>query len=454
MLNYRWGPTDPFLGTIDEVRISKTARSTEWLQTEYNNQKAPAAFYTVGVEETTGTGADPFNNGWTYRKRITIDASKVPSNLTNFPVLINTTDPDLTAAQANFNDILFTAADGATKLDHEIEDYDSGSGKLVAWVEVRSLSGTTNTELYLYYGNANAVDQRNPTGAGVWEPNYVGVWHLKETSGDHSGSTWNYHTGSPQGGLNQDTTGPIDGADYFNGSDAYITIPSSSSLNLGNSFTIECWAKRGSINTTHAMLSKLYNPQYSWKLSFDTTNNWIRLDVYETGSGTYQNIQTTDMTVTDTTNWHHVVARSDSGSLTVHLDGTKSTSTGSFSGNVRHDSEPLYIGAAQWSGRTDEYDGALDEIRISKITRSEDWIVAEYNNQSNPAGFYTIGLEEQDDTESDPLQNGWTYRKRLTIDASRVAGDLTNFPVLISTIDADWIEDGQVPAGHVAQTGP
>jgi hypothetical protein len=69
----------------------------------------------VGIEETSGTGADPFNNGWIYRKKITIDASKVPSDLTNFPVLINTTDPDLTAALANFNDILFTAGDGSTR---------------------------------------------------------------------------------------------------------------------------------------------------------------------------------------------------------------------------------------------------------------------------------------------------------------------------------------------------
>jgi len=119
-LRIGWNPwTGTTGGIVDEVRVSQYPRSASWIQTEYNNQKAPAAFYTVGIEETSGTGADPFNNGWTYRKKISIDASKVPSDLTNFPVLINTTDADLTTAQANFNDILFTAADRSTKLDHE-----------------------------------------------------------------------------------------------------------------------------------------------------------------------------------------------------------------------------------------------------------------------------------------------------------------------------------------------
>jgi hypothetical protein len=236
-------------GILDEFRISKVARSAAWIETEYNNQRAPAAFYTVGIEETSGTGADPFNNGWIYRKRITIDSAKVACDLTNFPVLISTTDPDLTAAQANFNDILFTAADGATKLDHEIEDYDQGTGKLVAWVEVRALSGTANTDLYLYYGNGNAVDQRNPTGAGVWEPNYVGVWHLEEpvineqTSGTHEDSTYNDIDGTQVG--NEGVTGKIAGGQNFDGSDDEVRF-SDAIIGGRAAWTLTAWMKTAS----------------------------------------------------------------------------------------------------------------------------------------------------------------------------------------------------------------
>jgi hypothetical protein len=40
-----------FTGTLDEVRVSKTARSADWVKTEYNNQNSPSSFYALGGEE-------------------------------------------------------------------------------------------------------------------------------------------------------------------------------------------------------------------------------------------------------------------------------------------------------------------------------------------------------------------------------------------------------------------
>jgi hypothetical protein len=39
-------------------------------------------------------------------------------------------------------------------------------------------------------------------------------------------------------------------------------------------------------------------------------------------------------------------------------------------------------------------------------------------------------------TSFDPFMEGWTCRKQITIDHTKVAGDLTDFPVLISITDA------------------
>ena len=41
-----------FNGRIDEARIASVARSTAWMQTEYNNQSNPNGFFDVGVEES------------------------------------------------------------------------------------------------------------------------------------------------------------------------------------------------------------------------------------------------------------------------------------------------------------------------------------------------------------------------------------------------------------------
>jgi len=41
-----------FEGSIDEVRISRIARSAGWIKTEYDNQNDPSTFYSLGAEQT------------------------------------------------------------------------------------------------------------------------------------------------------------------------------------------------------------------------------------------------------------------------------------------------------------------------------------------------------------------------------------------------------------------
>ncbi len=125
-----------------------------------------------------------FDTNWLFRKPITIDSTKVTGDLDDFPVLVSITDPDLAAsARADGFDIAFTGSNGSTKLDHEIEKYDGGTGELVAWVRVR-LSASQDKNIYMYYGNATAGDQQNATG--VWNASYISVYHMKE-SPDGSG---------------------------------------------------------------------------------------------------------------------------------------------------------------------------------------------------------------------------------------------------------------------------
>jgi cysteine-rich repeat protein len=57
--------------TLDEVRASSTARSAEWIITDYNNQKSPTSFITY----TTGTGGEVTTNASTDVALLSIDAT-------------------------------------------------------------------------------------------------------------------------------------------------------------------------------------------------------------------------------------------------------------------------------------------------------------------------------------------------------------------------------------------
>jgi hypothetical protein len=124
------------------------------------NNSTPLDDYPQYGQVTLDGGGSWLNSDWLYRKHLRIDSSRVAGNLTNFPVLINTTDLDWRdnvnsghVVQSDGGDILFTAGDGVTKLDHEIEKYEPSTGELVAWLKypasqvlpTRASTSTTGT---------------------------------------------------------------------------------------------------------------------------------------------------------------------------------------------------------------------------------------------------------------------------------------------------------------------
>jgi len=75
-----------FTGTIDEVRISNTARSNGWDTTEYNNQNSPSTFYSEGSAVSYAGAASGLIAQ--TRSQVTIGA-KPGSTANSFPGLID-----------------------------------------------------------------------------------------------------------------------------------------------------------------------------------------------------------------------------------------------------------------------------------------------------------------------------------------------------------------------------
>ena len=176
----------------------------------------------LAVISTTSVAQSWYNSSWLYRKKITIDYTKVGSTgapHNNFPVLISlSSDVNLSSnARSDGYDILFTSDDWTTKLNHGREKYSNGT--LIAWVQVPSLSASSNTVLYLYFGNSGAVDQQTRTG--IWDSNYKAVWHYDEGSGTSLGdATSNENTGTFAASPNTPTwssSGKIGNALSFDG---------------------------------------------------------------------------------------------------------------------------------------------------------------------------------------------------------------------------------------------
>ncbi len=331
--------------------------------------------------------AGGYPGGWLYRKPLSIGASNVPSTQSDFPVLVSlVTDTDLAAdAQADFDDVLFTASDGTTKLSHEIEKFNPATGELVAWVKVPAVSSTTDTVIYMYYGNGTAGPQQDPSN--VWDANFASVWHLSETVADegtataaHLDSTSNGNDGTQNG--NDETAGIIGTAQDFDSSgdrieaDSFVNYPT-----IAGAKTISLWVYMTNVGSS-LHLSDLRAG--STQVRIGNSNGGTSLDVFK-----FTGTKLMPSTVFPSLNQWHLISYTfglGGSPHRIYVDGGEQGS-----GTVANDSGGASDSFLLNASAADRHmTGIIDEVRISNIARSAAWIQTEWNNQVDPANFLTV----------------------------------------------------------------
>lgn len=326
-----------------------------------------------------------WNNTWPYRKPITINHNQIVDNQTNIPVLLDITDPDLVSkAKSDGSDIAFSDVYG-NKLNHELELYNSTTGRLITWIQAPILSSTEDTILYMYYGNSAAQNEQNATA--VWGTNYVMVQHLQETGEIRYDSTINSNHGTAYGDIAKTVDGKFDGADVFDGVDDYLRINNSPSLNPSSAITIELWMKLSPTGDYINLINKgTYNQLYLRAGASEGSIYWYVK--FADGTSAYVSGNTGWKWNT----WHYLVATVDtqSGIIKVYLDGIeKLSSTFPTGKTLTSTTNPLLISDINQR----QLKGTIDEVRISNTTCSLAWIKTNFN-QKDPTQFYTIGIEE------------------------------------------------------------
>ena len=140
---------------------------------------------TIFVLLMCGTASAAWANAsYTYAKDITLLGAD--TQLSNYPYLVSVAkEPGM---QADYDDLIFydqpVSQDG-NLIDFEIETYNATTATV--WLNITTLP-TAGKTISMYYGNSGAISTQNPTA--VWDPDYVGVWHMSDdvAAGDYA---WN-----------------------------------------------------------------------------------------------------------------------------------------------------------------------------------------------------------------------------------------------------------------------
>ncbi|MGA1794649.1 MAG: DUF2341 domain-containing protein [bacterium] len=343
---------------------------------------------------------------YAHRRRITIDHTLIgvdcASDLIDFPFLFEMTDNDLkgTASggcieNANGYDIIFMDESCTIQLDHEVELYDSAAGRMVAWVRIPVLSYTADTAIYICYGNSGITSPtENPEG--VWDSNYAGVWHLKETDidggpGDIKDSTSNAHHGTTFGmDINDQVAGKIDGSFDFDGGD-YVGL-SNDSFSTLSSVTVEAWVKTNNSSAQQTLFDAKEGTDANDSFGLGIYSNKFRVWVKR---GVAYTAISSDNALADGS-WYHFVGMCGLSGLKMYVNGLEQLATSPTTDCLDDLPTPQknYIGVEDYVGVLQAYwNGIIDEVRISNIVRSDCWVETEYNNHADP-NFYEIGPQE------------------------------------------------------------
>lgn len=198
----------------------------------------------------------------------------------------------------------------------------------------------------------------------LWEMDGDGAVVVDQKGGRHAALTGGYQRGLPGGIANESLTT----ATFLDGSTGVGTAPVAAALHPGDTFSWECWYKRGRATTA---IEHLYsNDANDFTVRFDATDHLVIRKV------SASDVWTTNGTFEDTTSWHHLVVTKSGSARAVYVDGDLKAGSGSNATIVAAPTSVAIIGGSFSSTLT--FRGSLQHVALYNVALSAATVLAHY----------------------------------------------------------------------------
>jgi len=289
-----------------------------------------------------------------------------------FPLLVRLHKDffDFSQAKPNAEDIRFSAE--GKPLAYQVEEWDLAKGAACIWVKIPAIKGNARQEIKLHWGKADAPSESNGSAVFSADNGYASVLHMDEALKDEVGTI------TPKDAGSTEATGMIGKGRHFvpdkgvNCGDNITSYPYSDSP-----FTSEAWFR------AEAAGSAIFGwGRYATRYNGNTGDgNEVVINIGSPASLSWSSDGPGGVAAGAAPGmgqWNHVAATYENGTSRIYVNGKLEGSNYHKAAMSLVKDICMNIGGLRGSY---QFTGDIDEVRVSRVARSADWIKLEYENQ-------------------------------------------------------------------------
>ncbi|MFT0869287.1 DUF2341 domain-containing protein [Pseudomonas sp. CAM1A] len=332
-----------------------------------------------------GSASAWWQDDWMYRKQIAVDTTPQGAGLTQalgrtaLLVRLHTGNFSFDGVSETGADIRFVAADDKTVLNHHVEQFDPLMGMALIWVDVPRIEAGQRQDLWMYYGNPKA---QAPAGQPSFDADYTALYHF-------DGAT--ARDASPYGNQLQGPTVSVDGvigrAIQLGGQGLQLPASASLQLPVGAAFTFSTWLRQDQAVGEQLLLARR-EAGHSLLLGLAQGVPFIEVDGQRASANQ----------AVSAGQWQHLALVGEGSNLSLLLEGQPvarlAASLSAFSGTIGVGGD-LPAAEGEAASHFAQFVGALDELRLSRVARSQASLQADVLAQGAESRLVVYGVDEE-----------------------------------------------------------
>jgi len=318
------------------------------------------------------TSAGDFS-GWKHSGSLfvltTPDGADLPAAavVEDFPLLVRLHADffDFSQARPDGADLRF-ATDKGDPLAYQIEEWEPDRGEASVWVRMPRIEGNARQPLRLFWGKADAAPASDGKSVFNASNGYASVWHMHEPVTDAVGTLDAKDTGTTP------VAGVIGQARHFPGRQGIFCGTEITSYPTGSEpHTTQAWLRPEKPN---GVVIGWGNEQAQGKVTMlFRSPPHVAMDCYFSAGSV---VGQTDLGME---RWVHVAHTYRDGDTRLYVNGVLDTK-GPAAGPPLNIRRPARLWLGGWYNNY-SFVGDLDEVRVSNVVRSPEWLRLEYENQ-------------------------------------------------------------------------